>query len=218
VKSVSGEKPQLPRTVLERVVAHARQLGRDVASDDLFLLALTELDETLPARQALALENVDAARLLAEIRTSADRPGSERGLTFSPASYAMHGRAEGFAASLGDGKIAPEHVLLAVIWDPTSRSSHMLWRLGVSRERIIERLRELGAQVPEAPLLPQREIEWGERVWFGRGDVRRVLDQLRLHIPPGTEWGFNYEGDRAWAHAEAHIDVEALVNAALAGY
>jgi hypothetical protein len=217
VKAVSGEKPDLPGPILDRVVARAKQLGRDVASDDLFLLALTELDETQPARRALALENVDADHLLDEIRTGADRPRSDGVLTFSPAYYTVYGRAQGFAASLGDGAIAPEHVLLAVIWDPTSGSSHLLWRLGVRRERIIERLRSLGAQVPAAPLPRQREIEWGERVWFDRRNVRRVLDQLQLHIPPGTEWGFNYEGDRAWAHAEAHVDVAGLVRAALAG-
>lgn len=204
--------------MLDHVVAHARQLGREVASDDLFLLALTKLEETQPACRALALENLDSERLLAEIRSGADRPSSDwGGLTLSPACYAMYGRAEGLAASLGDGTIAPEHVLLALIWDPMSSSSHLLWRLGVSRQRIIERLRDLGVQVPEAPLPPQREIQWGERVWFDRADVPRVLEHLLRHIPPGTEWGWNYEGDRAWAHAETRVDLEALVKAVLEG-
>jgi hypothetical protein len=218
VKSVWGGSPELPGRILDAVAAHARQLGRTTASDDLFLLALTELDEAEPSRRALAAEGVSAGRLMAEIRTSGDRPlESPASMTFAPAAYTMHGRAQGFAAALGDGNIAPEHLLLALLWDPVSRSGGLLRRLGVSREQIVERLREFGAPVPEAPLPPQREIEWGERVWFDRADVDCVLPHLRLHIPPGAAWGFNYEGDRAWANAEASVDLGALVAAALAG-
>jgi hypothetical protein len=134
----------------------------------------------------------------------------------SPAYYSMHGRAEAFAAALGDGRITPEHVLLALLWDPSGHSSQLLWRLGVSRERLVERLRELAVQVPAAPLPPQREIEWGERVWFDRRDVGRVIDQLPFHIPPATRWGFNYADDRAWAVAESKVDLHGLVTTALA--
>jgi hypothetical protein len=198
------------------VDAHARELGRTVASDDLFLLALTGLDEEQPARRALAAEGVDAERLRPRIRTAGDRPlDPPAALTSSPAYYKMHGRAQGFAAALGDGRITPEHVLLAVLWDPTSQSSALLWRLGVSRERIVSRLRELGVPAPSAPLPAQEEIDWGEPVWFDRADVRRVLDHLRLHIPPETRWRFNYEGHRAWARAESSVDLDALVRAAL---
>jgi len=211
-----GERPLLPRDVLDGVMSTARRLGRQVASDDLFLLAIAELPEGSVARQALESEGVDAERLLAEIRTGGDGPSqTEDGLTYAPAFYSMQGRAEAFAAALGDGEVAPEHVLVAVLWDPMSASSHLLWRLGASRERIVGRLRDLGGSVPRAPLPAQREIEVGERVWFDRKDVRSVLDYLRQQIPPGTVWGFNYEADRAWVHAEASVDVRALVGEAL---
>jgi hypothetical protein len=65
-------------------------------------------------------------------------------------------------------------------------------------------------------LMSQREVEWGPRVWFDRADVRAVVDHLRAHIAPGTRWGFNYEGAGAWAIAEAAVDLDALVSAALA--
>lgn len=39
--------------------------------------------------------------------------GNVRGFTHAPA-YGMHGRADAFAAALGDGAITPEHVLLAL--------------------------------------------------------------------------------------------------------
>jgi hypothetical protein len=216
MKGPWGDRPLLPRDILERVLSGARRLGRQVASDDLFLLAVAELPGESQARQALEAEGVDAERLLAEIRTGGDGPSElKAGLTYAPAFYSMQGRAEAFAAALGDGAIAPEHVLVAVLWDPMSASSQLLWRLGVSRERIVKRMGDLGVSVPRAPLPVQREIEVGERVRFGRKDVRSVLDYLRQQIPPGTAWGFNYEGDRAWVHAEASVDVQALVGRAL---
>ena len=68
-----------------------------------------------------------------------------------------------------------------------------------------------------APLPLQQTIEYGERVWFERRQVSQVFDHLRLHLAPGTVWGFNYEGDRAWADAEASVDMERLIGAALSG-
>jgi hypothetical protein len=215
MKAPWGAQPLLPRDVLDGVISAAGQLGRHVASDDLFLLAIAELTDDSPARQALEAEGVDAGRLLGEIRTGGDGPSElKEGLTFAPAFYSMEGRAQAFAAALGEGTISSAHVLLAVLWDPRSASSQLLWRLGVSRDRIVERLRDLGVAVPHVPLPAQREIEIGERVWIHRKDVRSVLDYLRRTIPPGTAWGFNYEGDRAWVHAEAGVDMEALVGKA----
>ncbi len=208
----------MPARIHDLVRVRAQELGREVASDDLFLLALTELDASDPARRALAAEHITAERLVAEIRTWGDRPvDAPAGLTFAPAYYSMQGRAQGFAAALGDGRIRSEHLLVAVIWDPMSHSSHLLWRLGIKREAIVERLGELGASVPAAPLPLQQTIEYGERVWFERRQVSQVLEHLRLHLPPGTICGFNYEGDRAWAHAEASVDAERLIGAALSG-
>jgi hypothetical protein len=216
VKSVWGNRPQLPRRIRDAVVTHARELGRGFATDDLFLLALAGLDEAQAARRALAEEGVDAARVLAEIRVSGDQPSDPpRGMTFAPAYYVMEGRAEGFAAALGHVSITPEDVLLSLIWDPVSQASQLLWRLGVSRESIVERLRRFGVGVPAAPLPVQEPIEYGEKVWFDRSDVARVLDHVRLNIPPGTRWGFNYADDRAWAFTEASVDLETLVKAAL---
>jgi hypothetical protein len=215
VRSVWGEHPQLPAPVLARVAQYASELGRDVASDDLFLLALAGLDETCPARQALNDAGVDPDRLSAQIRKPGDAPGDARGLVFPPSFYWMNGRADGFAATLGDGTITPEHVLLALIWDPTSMASTLLWGMGVSRGQIVESLAALGVAIPTASVPAQRELEMGERVWFDRDQLRRVIDHVGRHLPPGTRWGFNFDSDRAWAWAEADIDLDALVRAAL---
>jgi hypothetical protein len=214
--SVWGECPPLPRAVCDRASAHAFSLGRQVVADDLFLVAVAGLDEAHPARQALAAEQIDEDQLLSLVRVRGDGAPAVP-LTFAPAYFQLEGRAQGFAAALGDGRVTPEHVLLALLWDPGSSSSYLLWRLGVPRERIIERLRDLGVPTPRAPLPEQRQIEWGPRVWFDRTEVRSVVDYLRAGIPPGTRWGFNYADDRAWAIAEAHVDLPALVSAAIGG-
>jgi hypothetical protein len=217
MKWLIGSHPGLPPGLMGEVAELARGLGRQVAGDDLFLLALTKREEDPPARRALREEDVDDARVLDAMRTPGDSGfDSDTGVTFSPASYMLQGRAEGIAMVAGDGTITTEHVLLALLWDPVSASSQLLWRLGVSRERVVQRLASPGVLVPSGPLPPQREVERGERVWFDREHVPAVLEQLRLHLPPETSWGFNYEGDRAWAIAESSVDLATLVEQALA--
>ena len=187
-----------------------------MADDDLFLLALTRLDERQVARRALRAESIDSARLLQSIRVSGDAVlDPAQPLTFAPAYYQLEGRAQGFAAARGDSRILPEDVLLSLMWDPGSRSSHLVWRLGASRQAIVEQLRDLGSWAPAAALPPQRETEWGDRVCFDRNQVRRVIDHLRGHIPPGACWGFNYEGGQAWVIAEQEIDLNGLVQTAI---
>jgi len=198
------------------VASNAQRLSRWVAGDDLFLLALLELPQNVPARSALEAEGLTADRVLAEVRTGGDKPSDAfEGLAFPPAFNALLGRAQAFAATLGEGQITPEQVLLALIWDPATSSSQLLWRLGVSRERIVDRLAGNGVAVPGTPIPEQREIEMGERVWFDRKDVSTVIQSLGRRIAPGTRWGFNYEDDRARVWAEAHVDVQALVDEAL---
>lgn len=216
VRTVRSGWRGLPAPIERTVLDVALELGRDVADDSLFLLGLTRLGEGSPARESLAAEGIAADVVLANIRTRGDGGTSLRnGLTYAPAYYGMHGRAEAFAAVLGDGTITAEHVLLALIWDAGSHSSQILWRLGASRERLVDGLRVRGVPVPAASMPPAHEVEIGERVWFDRDQVRAVIDHIRLHVPPGTHWGFNYDGDRAWAFADASVDLEALVGRAL---
>jgi hypothetical protein len=217
VRSVIGDLPPMPGRLLKAATAHAFRLRRAVMGDEFFLVGALQLDAQQPARRALESEGLNAKRLLGEIRASGDDSAAAPDwLTYSPACYLLLGRAQGFAAVLGEGPMTPEHVLLAVLWDPGSTSSHLLWRLGVDRGRVLERLRDLGVAVPSTALPPQREIEWGEQVWFDRDKVNSVLDHVRLHFPPDTRWGFNYENDRAWVRAEASVELRALVEGALA--
>lgn len=211
--SPTGRGEHIPTTIFRGVSAHARRIGYPVASDDLFLLAVAELAEGTPARDVLESAGISAERLATEISSRAlPMPAGSSGLMFPPAHNSMAGRAEAFAASLGDGPISPEHVLMALIWDPTSLSSQLLWRLGVSREDIIDGLRSRGVAVPRTSIPPQVEVEMGEKIWIDRDEVRRVISELPKRLPPEAHFGFNYEDDRAWVVAEASIDLRALVH------
>ncbi|HJV09213.1 MAG TPA: Clp protease N-terminal domain-containing protein [Acidimicrobiales bacterium] len=216
VRTVRAEWRGLPGRVHKAVTDIGVELHRHVLGDDLFLLALARLDPEAPAREVLEAEGATADVLLSEIRTGGDGGASPKlGMTYSPAYYLMHGRADGFAATLGDGTITPEHVLLAIVWDGRTAASQLLWRLGVSRQALVDGLRERGVAVPATPVPPQQEMDLGERVWFDRDQVQAVIDHVRAHVPPATHWGFNYEGDRAYMVAESSVDLAALVAEAL---
>lgn len=51
-------------------------------------------------------------------------------------------------------------------------------------------------------------------IWDTASGSSQLLWRLGRWIPPGTQWGFNYEGDRAWVWAEAHVELDALVDEA----
>ncbi|MDQ3870432.1 MAG: Clp protease N-terminal domain-containing protein [Chloroflexota bacterium] len=214
MSTVTGDIPRIPHRVGTAAARHAVALGRSALGDELLLLAVLELDPDQPARRALESEGVIGEQLLERIRVDGDGPIGSHGASFSPASYTVQGRAQGFAAALGDGAITPEHLLLSLLWHPVSTSSQILWRLGIGREQVVERMRDLGVAVPCAALPPQREIDWGERVWFARDEVTNVLSHLQQHLSPETKWGFNYAGERAWVIAERSVNLRALVDAA----
>jgi catechol 2,3-dioxygenase-like lactoylglutathione lyase family enzyme len=216
VRTVRAERQRLPGKVEKAVLDLGVELNRPVLGDDLYLLALARLDPEAPARQVLEAEGVTADVLMTRIRTRGDGGASAKlGMTYSPTYYAMHGRAAAFAAGLGDGTITPEHLLLALLWDGSGAASQLLWHVGASREAMVDGLRSRGVAVPAAPLPAQREMDLGEPVWFDRDQVQAVIDELRATVPPGIHWGFNYDGDRAYAVAESSVNLEQLVAEAL---
>jgi hypothetical protein len=145
VRTVRADWRRLPASVDKKVTDIGAEFQREVLGDDLFLLALTQLEPESPARQVLEEAGVTADVLLSRIRTGGDGGKSAKlGMTYAPAYYLMHGRADAFAAALGDGTITPEHVLLALLWDGRSAASQILWGLGVSREALVEGLRQRG--------------------------------------------------------------------------
>ena len=207
---------RLPEDVHRAATAHALRLNGGVVGNDLFLLAVAGLDGSPPARRALELEGAGADRLRTGVLVSGEAAPGPGALIFPPACYALSGRAQGLAAALGDGTITPEHVLLALLWDPMGLSAGLLRRLGVSRAGVVARLASLGVPVPAAPVPVDDVVEMGERVWFERAQLRSVLHALGQRLG-GVRWAWNIDGDRAWAQAEVGVDVAAAVETALAG-
>jgi hypothetical protein len=183
VAGVWGQPPSQSRELLLGVVEQARRFGRPVAGDDLFMVALSELPGDPPARRALEAEGLDSSRILEEVRTRGDAQGDWDGkLHFAPALYLVIGRTEAFAAALGNGTITPEHVLMALLWDPMTFSSQLLWRTGITRQRIIDSLHDMGVRVPSASRPEQREVEFGERAWINREQAQAVVSYLGRHL------------------------------------
>jgi ATP-dependent Clp protease ATP-binding subunit ClpA len=136
----------------------------------------------------------------------------------NPASYALKGRTEGFAASAGSTTLEPEHYLLALLWDPDSVHSGMLRELGTSRAEVQGALRALNVRVPELEPPPDDERPRGERVWIPFEQLELVLRELPSRLPEGSPFGFNFTPDRsrAWVQAGADVDLQSIVDEVLA--
>jgi hypothetical protein len=203
---------RLPEAVHRAAVADALRRNRGVVGNDLFLLAVAGLDGPPPARQALEQAGAGADRLRAGVHVSGEAAPGPGAVVFPPAYYALAGRAQGFAAALGDGTVTPEHLLLALLWDPHGLCAHLLKQVGVGREQVVARLAALGVPVPAAPWPADDEVEMGEQVWFEKGRLPAVRRALVGRLAD-VRWAWNTDGDRAWVQAEAGVDLEALVAA-----
>lgn len=140
------------------------------------------------------------------------------GVKPNPRWYTIEGRAEGIAVALGAEAPASVHFLLALLWD--QRRWDLTEAPEVSREGIVAALAELGATLPAAPLPElERKLNLTQYVEFPRSKTSEVLRLLVERHPPGSgpTFGFNYKDDEtAWVDAEDGIDLQGIVDEALA--
>ena len=123
------------------------------------------------------------------------------------------GRAEGLAG--GTVALRSHHGLIAYLWCDEGLSAFELESWGTTGPAIVEALDNLGVHMPTVPFREPDRTPWGEPVFVPLdryGDVVRALSE---HLDSGT-WGCNSHDDRAWVHAQAHIDVQAVVDRVLA--
>ena len=133
----------------------------------------------------------------------------------------IYGRAEGIAVGLGAEKAGTVHFLLATLWD--DRRWWLTETPGVAREAIVAALAELGgataARRAACPKL-QRKVNLTQYVEFPRNATDQVLKLLVQRHPPspdGPSISFNYKDDEsAWVRAEDGIDLQVIVDEALA--
>ena len=197
----------------------ATRLGQHWMGPEHTLLGVLRGDPDDVARRALEQAGVDAAMVEGWIiRMATDTETERSGVTPNPRWQTIHGRAEGIAAGLGAEETGSVHFLLAVLWD--NRRWWLTETPGVSREAVVASLAELGATLPRAPLPElQRKTNLTQYVEFPRIATDQVLRLLAERHPPGSgpTYGFNYkDDDTAWVRAEDGIDLQGIVDEALA--
>lgn len=199
----------------------AERLGHDFVGPEHGVLAVLRGDPTDLAR--LSLEDVGITadgveRLLKRMIEADPRAVPERaqGISPNPAWYRVIGRAEGFAASAGTGDVRPLDFVLALLW---SRRP-LLDQPASSRETLVKSLAQRGAALPSTPLPElERQPRFTQNVEFPRRYLAPVLALLHARHPVGVgpTYGFNHDGaERAWVNAEDGIDLQAIVDSAVA--
>jgi ATP-dependent Clp protease ATP-binding subunit ClpA len=100
-------------------------------------------------------------------------------------------RAEGMAAGLGSPVVQPEHVLLSLVWHPTSAVAvGLLESHGATQSRLVAALLNLGVKIPETP--PPVRPKWGTSFSLSRDEFERLAADLR---DAGVLYCFNYTDD-----------------------
>ena len=199
----------------------AERLGHDFVGPEHGVLAVLHGDPTDLGRLALADVGITAdsvERLLRQMIEADPRAMPERapGISPNPAWYRVIGRAEGFTACLGTGDVRPLDLVLALLWS----GRPLLDQPASSREALVEALARRGAGLPPTPLPElERRPRFTQNVEFPRRYLAPVLALLHERHPVGVgpTYGFNHDGaERAWVNAEDGIDLQAIVNSAVA--
>lgn len=178
--------------VMHRALREAIRLGHRTAGPAHIVLAL--LDENRPsiAQQVLQENGIDRPRIEAAVarqyRLGMDEHSPRRGATAEPLWHETAGRAQGFSASLGAGADDPEHVLLALLWQPHYRwFADLLFSAETSRDGILAALAKRGVPVPQSPL-PQLPPPKTQAAAFPSSRVNDVNWALR-ESDPSLNWG-----------------------------
>lgn len=209
--------------LFKMAVDEAARLGQHWIGPEHALLAILRGDPADVARRALEHAGVEASmveRWITRMDTApaSGKPEIESGVKPNPRWYTIEGRAEGIALAQGTKEPTSVHFLIALLWD--QRRWLFTEAPGVSREAITAALTEFGVTLPagELPDLP-RELNFRQYVEFPREKASEVLRLLAERHPPGSgpTFGFNYKDvDTAWVRAEDGIDLQGIVQAAVA--
>lgn len=100
-------------------------------------------------------------------------------------------RAEGIAVGLGSSGVHPEHVLLSLVWHPSSAVAVVLLdKHGATQSCLLKALRRLGVKIPDSP--PPVRRQWGPSFSLSRDEFERLAAELRA---AGVLYCFNYADD-----------------------
>lgn len=197
-------------------------LGHSFVGDEHLLLALLADESDDLAGQALRRAGASHERLAARVAdmiANCDPPvpptekvGSARP---NPRCRQLVGRAEGLAATLGDGVVGSTDGLIAYLWQGDGQPILALEALETSVSEVLRVLTEHAVALPAVPVPQPDRTPWGERVYVPAERMGEVVARLSADLPLGT-WGCNSHDGREWVVAHAIIDLAAIVDDVLA--
>ena len=204
--------------VMHRALREAIRLGHRSAGPAHVVLAL--LDEHRPsiAQEVLQENGIDRTRIEAaadrQYRQGMDEHTRPRGATAEPLWHETAGRAQGFSASVGAGADDPEHVLLALLWQPHHRwFADLLSSAETSRDVIAAALASRGVPVPQSPL-PQLPPPKTQAAAFPSSRANDVNWALR-EGDPSLNWGIGSDPENkelSVVLAAANVDLATVLD------
>jgi ATP-dependent Clp protease ATP-binding subunit ClpA len=171
-----------PSDPLDQAAKQAQRLGHGWIGPEHFVLALlTERSAAGESLRACGLDHesyrrtFEAASNYVRMRSANQPAGGNQVVTAD--AQEVYARAEGIAAAQGNEAVAPQHVLLSLLWAQSSLVAlTLLERLGASRERILDELEQRGLSL--AAPLPGRP-SWGEWLRLSPSEFERLAARLR---------------------------------------
>jgi hypothetical protein len=113
------------------------------------------------------------------------------------------------ARQMGHPHVGVEHLFLAIIRDRATVPTQALARL-IDLDQVETGLREVMASPSYAGQPPT------DAVWLPLSELHETLAALPGFVPPGTRYGFNIAGDRAWIVVDRPADAAEAVASARA--
>jgi hypothetical protein len=148
---------------------------------------------------------------LAECEDNDDTSSPAATTEVNPAAHELLGRSEGLAMGMGAGEVGSHHVLLAYLWDPGASSDLELFGEG-TRFEVLRELAALAVVMPTTPFPRVAGPRPRERVFVPQASLMRIVDELMVRLPKGSDLGFNEDDQgRAWVTANASINLESYV-------
>lgn len=217
---VDAEAPPLPpNPLLAPAEREALEMGYPfIGAEHVVLALLTGRPDDLAGRvlrQSGLDHDVVAAKLVRGWTNSLPECPPQAGVASAkpnPRCRELLGRAEGLAG--GPHKVGSHHGLVAFLWCGEGHAVLELESWGTTAATIAAALTDVSVGVPTVPPPVPDRTPWGEPVFVPVDRYGDVVRALYEQLDAGT-WGCNSHDERAWVHAHAHIDVQAIVDSVL---
>lgn len=204
--------------VMHRALREAARLGHRSVGPAHIVLALLDEHQPSVAHEVLQASGIDRERMEASANRQFGHLDDDGVLPewarTGPLWHETAGRAQGLAATLGEGADDPELVLLALLWQPHHRwFADVLSSAQTSREVIVAALAARGVPVPPSPL-PELPPPKTRAAAFPKWRVNDVNWALR-RTHPDLNWGIGSDpedDELSVVLAVADVDLGAVLD------